>query len=260
MSGIFGGAIRNFLYNVVVSTPLFARFMGWRRSRLKLDYVSRFGNRVASGPFTGMRLRPEFSELPKFLGTYEGVLNENVRGLLARHYDVVLNIGCAEGYYAVGVALALPNVRVEAFDLDPIQRARCQANADLNGVGDRIEIGAEFKGAQFGGFGDKRVLVICDIEGGEVDLIDPSRWRGLEAMDFLIELHEDRMEDMLGAFKRRFDVTHDLTYVRRQLTEDLAQVEKIFGNEMDQLAAIYENRFGPTAWLIALSRMTVATG
>jgi hypothetical protein len=72
--------IRSVLYQVVVSTPMFSRYMGWRRSRLKLAYVASRGNVVAFGPFADMRLQVEYSELPKFLGTYEASLH-------ARRYD-----------------------------------------------------------------------------------------------------------------------------------------------------------------------------
>lgn len=112
------GMITPFLYHVVVSTPMFSRYMGWRRSRLKHTYIATHGNIVASGPFAGMRLHPEYSELPKFLGTYEANLHPAIRRLTARRYDVILNIGCAEGYYAIGFARAVPGAQVQAFDTD----------------------------------------------------------------------------------------------------------------------------------------------
>lgn len=96
------------------------------------------------------------------------------------------------------------------------------------------------------------MLVICDIEGGEVELLRPDRWRGLESVDLLIELHEDRVDDILGLFRQRFRTSHCLTHVQRQLISELAPIEKLFTNEMDQLTAVYENRFGPTSWLLLL--------
>jgi hypothetical protein len=240
--------------HLLVSTPLFSRYMGWRRSRLKLAYISSHGNVVASGPFAGMRLHPEYSELPKFLGAYEATLYPAIQQLTVRPYDIVLNIGCAEGYYAVGFARAMPNTRVLAFDTDSIQRARCRANIQLNSVSDRVSVDSHFDGKLFNKFVGQEVLVICDIEGGEIELIRPERWHGLEEMDFLIELHEDRMEDIVKLFRERFRTTHELTHMARQLTVDLAPIEKLFTYEMDQLTAIYENRFSPTSWLLLLRR------
>jgi hypothetical protein len=193
-------------------------------------------------------------DLPKFLGTYEAALYPAIRRLTARPYDIILNIGCAEGYYTVGFARVIPNTRVLAFDNDSIQRARCRANIQLNSVSDRVSVDSHFDGKLFNKFAGQEVLVICDIEGGEIELIRPDRWHDLEEMDFLIELNEDRIDDIVSLFRERFQTTHELTHIARQLTADLAPIEKLFTYEMDQLTAIYENRFSPTSWLLLLRR------
>jgi 16S rRNA G1207 methylase RsmC len=33
---------------------------------------------------------------------------------------LAINVGCAEGYFAVGLAMLLPQARVTLFDIDPI--------------------------------------------------------------------------------------------------------------------------------------------
>ena len=66
---------RPLLYKFVVSNRMFYKYMGWRRSKLKLSYVEKFGDAVRFGPLAGTRLRVEWSELPKFLGTYEAQLH-----------------------------------------------------------------------------------------------------------------------------------------------------------------------------------------
>ena len=246
--------LRPALHRWIVSDAMFSRYMGWRRSKLKLIHIGRFGNVVVAGPFAGLRLRVEYSELPKFLGTYEFMLSPFILQLTRRRYDVILNIGCAEGYYAAGFARLMPSVKVEAFDTDSVQRLRCRANIELNALSDRITLFDRFEGERFNSFSEQRTLVVCDIEGGEIELIRPDRWRGLASMDLLIELHEDHIPDILGLFKERFHHTHELIHVRRRLIDDFAQIEKLFPNEMDQLAAIYENRFGPQTWLILLRR------
>ena len=70
---------------------------------------------ILSGPFKGMRYG-DFSYnsalIPKLLGTYEADLHGWVGEAVAAGYDAVINIGCAEGYYAVGFAYADPRVEV----------------------------------------------------------------------------------------------------------------------------------------------------
>ena len=144
--------------------------------------------------FAGLRLPQEASEgclIPKLLGIYEAPLIQHLRRLLARPPEVVLNIGCAEGYYAVGLARLLPDAHIHAFDIDANARELCGATAALNGVSGRITIDGRFEGGDFQDFAGRRVLVICDIEGAELDLLDPVRFSGLIGFDVVVEMHDN---------------------------------------------------------------------
>jgi hypothetical protein len=65
---------------------------------------------VESGPFAGMKYLPGFCEgiLPKLLGSYEQELWPALHSIASLPIQAVINIGCAEGYYAVGLARLLP--------------------------------------------------------------------------------------------------------------------------------------------------------
>src|SRR5438105_426555 len=71
---------------------------------------------VLDGPFRGLRY-PSASSLhsgllPKLLGTYEAELHGPIEHLLkSRTYGAVVDVGAAEGYYAVGFALRCPEAR-----------------------------------------------------------------------------------------------------------------------------------------------------
>src|SRR6266851_9749367 len=104
---------------------------------------------VQSGPFEGMRYLPElltskkairYALLPKILGCYESQLHDVLRQVSGRNYHKVVNIGCAEGYYAVGLSLLLPDACVFAFDIDQDARFLCQGMARLNAVQDRVVV------------------------------------------------------------------------------------------------------------------------
>src|SRR5918997_1281919 len=75
---------------------------------------------VQAGPFRGMRYSPRLTAsdtllshtlLPKLVGCYEVELHDTLAAVFKRKYRQVINIGCAEGYYAVGLALNLPDVQ-----------------------------------------------------------------------------------------------------------------------------------------------------
>src|SRR6185503_17662417 len=104
-----------------VSRDLLRLAANYRLEVLRPRVASATDLRVAGGLFAGMRLLSRASEgclIPKLLGCYEAPLQPQLRRLIAAGYDVVLNVGCAEGYYAVGLARLLPSAAVLAFDID----------------------------------------------------------------------------------------------------------------------------------------------
>jgi Met-10+ like-protein len=232
----------------------FGRFIGWRRSVLKRRHIEKHGNQVLYGPMKGLRLDPTQSELPKFIGTYEHMLHHWLQAAVARGYSTILNIGCAEGYYAIGLARLLPEAAVSAFDINPDQQSYCRLNAELNGVAHRVVVSGQFEGRMFADHADSRTLVVCDIEGGEIELLRPERWPALARMDLLVELHEEHMPNLPEEFCRRFSTTHHIQHIVRSYPSDVTLLDRLFPKEQDQLPALYENRFGPTSWMALTSR------
>lgn len=128
---------------------------------------------------------------PMLLGTYEHELTETFRRLLAtRDYDLIVDVGCAEGFYAVGLARLAPNARVIACDTDPDARAFCQQMAVLNGVKDRVSVTGTVTPDKLRGIVQqaRRALILSDCEGYEKELF--ADMRGLERHDLIIEVHD----------------------------------------------------------------------
>jgi hypothetical protein len=73
---------------------------------------------VKNGPFKGM-IYPRFlypSNFSKIIGSYEKEISDIIETLCNKRFTEIVNIGCAEGYYAVGFARRIDNVRVTACD------------------------------------------------------------------------------------------------------------------------------------------------
>ena len=93
---------------------------------LGLDAIARkiaraTGSVVAAGPFAGLRLNYELfpnHASPKFLGTYEQELHSVIERAICLQPKYVLNVGCAEGFYAVGLAIRLNDAQIFAADAD----------------------------------------------------------------------------------------------------------------------------------------------
>ena len=133
----------------------------WRSRLLANTYVIHHGPQVMSGPFAGMHYVETASEgalMPRLLGSYESELHPHLAAFAQAGLDCVIDVGCAEGYYAVGLARMMPEITVYAFDIDPIAREACAALAQKNEVGSRVIVGGEFAPDGFEAFAGRRAL------------------------------------------------------------------------------------------------------
>lgn len=193
------------------------RLLGkYRAEQIKNRVVSECGQVVQSGPFAEMRLLDRVAEgcyVPKLLGCYEQELHPLIESFGQADYECVLDIGCAEGYYAVGLARMLPDVDVYAHDRDEKAQSLCKQMAEMNDVSDRVHVGGLFPTQEFARFAGKRTLVICDIEGAELELLDPAAAPSLAKFDILVELHDLSGQHISEQLLPRFADSHDLEFI-----------------------------------------------
>lgn len=230
------------------------RLLGrWRSRMLANTYLVREGARIRGGPFAGMEYVTEATEgalIPRLLGTYESELHPFLKALAQQGIDTVIDVGCAEGYYAVGLARLMPEAVIHAFDIDEAARTACADLAAKNGVAERVRIGGAFAPQDFQNFAGKRALVIVDAEGAELDILQPEQAPALATMNVIVETHDVYRPGSLKELIRRFGPTHEIVLVRQQpkvfelppWLQDLAH--------LDQLLAVWEWRLAPTPWLV----------
>jgi 2-polyprenyl-3-methyl-5-hydroxy-6-metoxy-1,4-benzoquinol methylase len=148
--------------------------------QLRLDRVARevsraTGSAVAAGPFAGMRLDYELLPVhasPKFLGTYKRELHGVIERAIQLRPKYVLNIGCAEGFYAVGLAIRVNDAQVFAADADPKALLATVKNAELNGVAARVRPVGIVTPRQLGRYlKSDASLLVMDCEGAEFSLL-----------------------------------------------------------------------------------------
>ena len=144
------------------------------------------------------------------------------------------------------------NTCVLAFDLNPKAQEVCAELAAKNGVSDRVTVSGLFKPEDFANYAGERVLVLCDIEGAERDLLDPAVASALTGMDLIVESHECLIPGITKLLIDRFSATHDITVVEDNGQRQLPQAPAWFNNlaHLDQLLAVWEWRSGPTPWLV----------
>lgn len=227
----------------------------WRSVLIQNTLLQHQGTLVLSGPLKGMDFLPQSAEgchIAKLLGCYEQPLLPHIEAAIQAAYPVVLNIGCAEGYYAAGMARRMAATRVFAFDLNPKARQVCATLAAKNRVAERVSIGALFKPEDFAAWAGQEVLVLCDIEGAERDLLDLDVAPALAGMDVIVESHECLIPGITRLLIERFSATHSISLVeddgQRQFPDAPAWFRQLA--HLDQLLAVWEWRSGPTPWLV----------
>jgi hypothetical protein len=237
----------------------FARRSAERIRALGLDKLE-----VLSGPFKGMRYG-DFSYnsalIPKLLGTYEADLHGWVGEALAAGYDAVINIGCAEGYYAVGFAHANPGIEVVAIDTSGLALDMLSKLATLNGLQDRIRVADARTPAELEGLLQryKRPLLFVDIEGAEDELLDIRRAPSLAAADMIVETHDGYNFGVTRRLIERFWPTHRFTITGGQEAEDRPLPPIVRERIADPAVArdlLSESRGLPELWLRFKARKT----
>ncbi len=228
----------------------------WRMALIRQTFLKYENTIVASGPLIGLDFLERSSEgcyVPKLIGCYEQPLSPFIAGAIDANYSTVVHIGCAEGYYAVGMAKKMPATQSFAFDISEKAQNLCRKLAQKNNIEDRIKIGGAFKIEDFGAFKEGNTLVICDIEGGEYDLLDPVKAPELKTMDIIVELHNIANINGLDLMINRFKESHNINAVEDDGQRDIKDVvAPWFKNlsHLDQLITVWEMRSEPTPWLV----------
>lgn len=206
---------------------------------------------VQGGPFAGMRYvsQPGGSAFyPKLIGCYEEELHGVLESTLSSAHALVVNVGCGEGYYAVGLALRLPRARVHAFDIGQRSRRLCAEMAHLNGVAGRVKIAGLCTPERLRRITRKPALVVCDCEGCELELIDPDLVPGLRACTLLVELHDFIDGQISRTIISRFAPTHDITLVKSVARDPSAFPALDALNPDERLLAVAEGRPETMQW------------
>jgi hypothetical protein len=178
-------------------------------------------NIVWSGPFRGMQyLNQSYSSMfiPKVLGIYERELHKVVEEIVSGPFQTIFDIGAAEGYYCAGLALRMPHVRVIAYEMSDSAQKLIRELADLNHVGDRVQVRGECTIDELNSALDPSVstLLLCDAEGAEAFLLDPLRIPALESVHILVEMHDFIVNGLCKVIFGRFRATHEVEQIWEQ--------------------------------------------
>jgi hypothetical protein len=228
-----------------------------QRKKLSLieKLVATSGPIVQSGPFQGLKMSLECcwvdDRLAKLLGSYEAELHPALAQMLRQDYTTVVNVGCAEGYYAVGMALRSPSSHVHAFDIDVNAQRICRDVAKLNGVGTRVHVRGLCTTSALADIlaTGRSSCLIVDCEGAELDLLDPSETPALAKADLLVECHDFLDPRITPTLSARFQKTHCIQTISEGARDPRDSLFLSALSGFDRLLAVCEFRPTLMHWL-----------
>jgi hypothetical protein len=168
-----------------------------RRLQLNTLVFQRLAGVVRYGPLAGMKLIEASSwgndKCAKLLGFYEHELMQAMVPAMGPD-KVFIDIGAADGFYAVGALHAQLAARTIAFELTPEGRSVIADTAASLGLAERITIeGACTEGSlkeALNGLDRQQLVVLCDVEGAEFEIFSDAVFALLAGAHVFIEIHD----------------------------------------------------------------------
>jgi ribosomal protein L11 methylase PrmA len=227
-----------------------------RRQELLPFVFAHTQGQVQTGPFKGVTLLPQYmwgdgDTAAKLLGVYENELHEFVESAVAAAPDAVINVGCAEGYYSIGLAHRLKTVSVLAVDVDARAAAIVQATAEANQLNNIAVVTQTVDAAwlQSKCSQSRLPFVVMDCEGAELELLSLDQVPALAHSLILVESHDCIDPSITSTLIERFRSSHTIQTVS-QTVKDAYQFEFLHAlSDCDKWALVHEGRPSTMSWL-----------
>lgn len=228
-----------------------------RRRRPELDrwFVDRHGTEVLNGPLAGLRYsRGAVGRVhhltAKLLGAYEQELAGVIAAQVARRPRTFVDVGSADGYYAVGFAVASPGTEVHAYEIDPLARRSLRATARASGVASRVKLHGPANARRLAAHDLDGAFVLSDCEGAELDVLDGPAIQALARATVLVELHPQGDRDTGPPLRERFAATHSASEIETAPRDPAAYRELDDAPPDLREHAVDEFRPVPMRWLL----------
>lgn len=169
-----------------------------RRKMLANAIFARHGGVVQRGAYQGLRLDggSNVSRGPlglKILGLYEPPVVAVIEA--AAPFRDLVNFGAADGYMSLGPLKAGFCQRSICFELTEQGRRAVGENAALNGLSDKVVVRGKADETVMDqlreiGVDPSRMVLLCDIEGAEFDVLSREVLADLRGATIIVELHD----------------------------------------------------------------------
>lgn len=222
--------------------------------RVILQLISK--QKIISGIFKGLKFNVPNFNTAMLIGTWELELFSVLNEILKKKFSTIFVVGAAEGYYAVGFSQHLPDTNIFAFE----------KQFDYRGKLKRLTISNDSKNIHIEGNCDSKILkshlqlggdnpfLFCDIEGGEIRLLNLKLIPDLAKTELIVEVHEMYVENCQQRLLDEFKDTHNYTiiYGRERRLDDLpvsCRILSFFASKETVTNLMNEGRPYPMNWI-----------
>jgi len=196
-----------------------------RQERISTEVFDILNGIIKYGPFKGLHLDRDtwWGKLDlgsQCLGLYEKEILNLIETTDADHYSTFIDIGAADGYYAIGMLVSGKVGKTICFEQTEKGRNVIAENWRKNHSVGELTILGEANAASFATLNAKdleNAFVLVDVEGFEFDLLTDEVLSLLRSSTVVIEIHH-WMEDFLdkyNTFLRNADRYFDLDIIPR---------------------------------------------
>lgn len=168
-----------------------------RQERISLEVFDSVNGQVKYGPFTGLHLNREtwWGKLDlgsQCLGLYEKELLDFIETLPDDRFSHFIDIGAADGYYAIGMLVSKKINHCICFEQSEKGQQTILTNWQRNQAPGKLKILGEANELSLSSLRPEelqRSLVLIDIEGFEFELLSKAFLAKLQACTIIIEVH-----------------------------------------------------------------------
>ena len=184
--------------------------------------LAKYNYSVAYGPFKGMKFNPnstwsKYDLITQTLGVYEKHILEKLILFSKKQNLHFIDIGAADGYFAIGAAYSNIFKKVYAFDKSEISLKNIIINININGCRDKVVVKGEANYENL-----KKTIIDCnhcaviliDVEGFEFELLDEKMLRCFSNSYVICELHPslvsngyEKQDQLLSRCKDFFNIS-----------------------------------------------------
>ena len=177
------------------------------------DFIfEKFNGVVQDGIFKNLKFKINRLGLhSKILGIYENQLQMYIKDAINKKPNLIINIGCGDGYYGLGIANILKESKCILVDTNKSELQSAEQNAQANNLLN-VEFKLNIEDEEINELcsSNDKSFIIIDAEGWEINLLDHEKFNQFQNASLLIECHDFIHKNITNNLINKFLFSHKI--------------------------------------------------